>query len=462
MKRCAKFPLLFWLLLFSVGVLVSSRMTAQTFTVLYSFGLTNEGSAYPLAGLTLSGHTLYGTTTSTTPFSQGTVFRVETDGTGFTTLHDFTNRYPGGPWGGALVALSDRLYGTTFFFNDGGGAVFAVNTDGTAFTNLLIFSPPLLGSHLFGGLVLSSNTLYGTVFDPGIGWVFRLNTDGTGYKALHSFNADCSTCSGEPAAALILSGTTVYGTTPPGWALSNSTVFKLNIDGTGFTDLHDFSSTDGPWGRLTLSGNTLYGSTAGGGQFGGGTLFAVNIDGTDFTILHSFGDGSDGASPLAGLTLSGNTLYGATLSGGTAGEGTVFAVNTDGSGYTNLHSFMATAAGTLINADGANPWADLLLSGNTLYGTTRVGGSSGKGTVFGVSFRPELTIVQSETNIILTWLTGIAGFDYSAYALQSTTNLNSPTWTRVSTIPVVVNGQNTVTNGILQQQQFFRLGRPLE
>ena len=47
---------------------------------------------------------------------------------------------------------------------------------------------------------------------------------------------------------------------------------------------------------------------------------------------------SDGADPYAGLILSGNTLYG-TTSGGSWGDGTVFAINTDGIGFTNLHSF---------------------------------------------------------------------------------------------------------------------------
>src|SRR5712671_5671321 len=79
-----------------------------------------------------------------------------------------------------------------------------------------------------------------------------------------------------------------------------------------------------------------------------------------FTTLHSF-TGSDGVSSYAGLILSGNTLYGTTYGGGSSGKGTVFAVNTNGTGFTTLHSF--------IGSDGANPQAGLILSGNTLYGT---------------------------------------------------------------------------------------------
>src|ERR1035437_4168022 len=68
------------------------------------------------------------------------------------------------------------------------------------------------------------------------------------------------------------------------------------------------------------------------------------------TTLHSFaGSPSDGARPTAGLILSGNTLYGTAFQGGSSGAGMVFTVNTDGTGFTNLHSFNYS--------DGANPQA---------------------------------------------------------------------------------------------------------
>ena len=56
-------------------------------------------------------------------------------------------------------------------------------------------------------------------------------------------------------------------------------------------------------------------------------------------LIYRFNTNSDGANPYAGLILSGNTLYGTASDGGSSGNGTVFAVNTDGTGFTNLHSF---------------------------------------------------------------------------------------------------------------------------
>jgi uncharacterized repeat protein (TIGR03803 family) len=139
--------------------------------------------------------------------------------------------------------------------------------------------------------------------------------------------------------------------------------------------------------------------------------------------------------------------------GGSSGHGTVFAMNTDGTGFTTLHNFTG-------GKDGANPQAALILSGNTLYGMARYGGIHGDGTVFSLSFPPQLAIIPSETNVILTWPTNYAGFDYTGYTLESTTNLgSSAVWTTNSPPPVVVNGQNTVTNPISGSQTFFRLSQ---
>jgi len=229
-----------------------------------------------------------------------------------------------------------------------------------------------------------------------------------------------------------------------------------------FTTLHTFTALSGPIsepvtnsdgavpGRLVLSGNTLYGAALYGGSSGYGTVFAVNTDGTGYTTLHNFTGGRDGSLPFAGL-ISGNTLYGTASQGGNSGFGMVFKVSTSGTGFTTLHWFTG-------GDEGSDPGAGLILSGNTLYGTAAGGGSSGSGTVFSLSFRPQLTVIPSGADIILTWPTNVAGFDYTGYTLQTTTNLVSPAvWTAVSPGPVVINGQNAVTNPISGTQQFYRL-----
>jgi len=166
---------------------------------------------------------------------------------------------------------------------------------------------------------------------------------------------------------------------------------------------------------------------------------------------------------VGGLTLSGITLYGATQYGGSSGRGTVFALNTDGTGFTNLHNFSPLVLNDLgddTNSDGANPVGGLTLSGITLYGGTQYGGANGNGTVFSLTFPPQLSIIRSGTNMIVSWPTNVAGFSYIGFTLQSATNLSPAVWSTVSPGPVVVNRQNTVTNGISGTQHFFRLANP--
>jgi uncharacterized repeat protein (TIGR03803 family) len=68
----------------------------------------------------------------------------------------------------------------------------------------------------------------------------------------------------------------------------------------------------------------LYGTTFGGGSLGYGTVFKLNTNGTGFTVLLNF-DGPTGANPVAGLMQGADgALYGTTVQGGSANVGTVF------------------------------------------------------------------------------------------------------------------------------------------
>jgi len=474
----------------SLGLISASRAMAQTFANLYSFTAsptnssgyhTNSDGAQLWAGLILSGNTLYGTAQIGGASGVGTVFALNTNGMGFTNLYSFTalssipytgTNSDGATPVGTLVLSGNILYGTT---SGGGsasnGTVFAVNTNGTVFTNLHSFTSSD-GSYPAAGLVLSGDTLYGTAFSggTGLGSVFAANTNGTVFTNLYSFTNGSD--GAFPMDSLVLSGSTLYGTAQFGGSAGTGTVFAVSTNGTGFTTLYSFTNgSDGafPEAGLILSGNTLYGTATGGGANSNGTVFAVNTNGMGFTSLHSFAAGhyahgiytnSDGGVPTAGVILSGNTLYGTTYAGGTNGTGAVFAVNTNGTNFTILHTF-AAGSGTpphVINNDGANPNANLIISGNTLYGTTVYGGTNGNGAVFGLLLPapPQLTIILAGTSVILTWPADAAGF-----SLQSTTNLVSPAvWNTNSPAPMIVNGQFTATNPVSGTQQFFRLSNP--
>ena len=115
-----------------------------------------------------------------------------------------------------------------------------------------------------------------------------------------------------------------------------------------------------------------------GGKYGNGTLFSIQTNGKHFTILQHFGKpgSNDGISPLGSLLLDGTTLYGTTKSGGNKGNGSVFQINTDGTGYDRIWDFQG---GT---TDGQKPDDDVILLSGTLYGMTELGGQCGFGAIF--------------------------------------------------------------------------------
>jgi uncharacterized repeat protein (TIGR03803 family) len=407
----------------ALGLILTGPATAQTFTTLHSFTDGIDGVSLQ-AGLVLSGNVLYGTTEYGGPSgNNSTLFAVNTNGSGFRIVYNFsavaannlgfnTNSDAGGS-DGTLVLSGNTLYGASYEGGTNGtGTVFAVNTNGT-FTLLHSFSAaktnPATGlftnSDGYGseaGLILSGSTLYGTTENggtSGYGVVFKVNTNGTGFVNLHSFTNGSD---GTTPEGLLLQSNILYGVAC-GFNTTNAAVFKLNTNGTGFTTLHSFPGLSL---GMALSGNTLYGI---GGSPTNGGVFAIQTDGTGFTNLYTFtatsgplSTNSDGAQTIdnGGLVLSGNTLYGTAYYGGSAGNGTVFAVNTNGSGFATLHSFTAESSGT--NNDGANPYSGLVLSGNTLYGTAKKGGIGGAGTVFSIS----VTVNAPSTNFAPTSISG--------------------------------------------------------
>jgi len=102
---------------------------------------------------------------------------------------------------------------------------------------------------------------------------------------------------------------------------------------------------------------------------------------------------------------------------------------------------------------GPNPSLTLAVVGASGYGVNVPAGTDTASDFFAGVNAPQLTLIHSGVNVILMWPTNATGF-----ALQSTTNLVSPTgWTQVSPAPVILTTNNVVTNSITGAQQFFRL-----
>jgi uncharacterized repeat protein (TIGR03803 family) len=176
-----------------------------------------------------------------------------------------------------------------------------------------------------------------------------------------------------------------------GGSAAAGVVFSFNMSKSKYKVLHNFScpgegfpactsSSNGATpdhGTLVQNNTALFGLTTFGGKYGNGTLFSIHTDGTHFKILQSFGKPgtNDGINPYGSLLLNGTTLYGTTRLGGSKGNGTVFQINTDGTGYDRIWEFQAAP-------DAAKPIDNVILVDNTLYGMTEVGGTCGNGAIF--------------------------------------------------------------------------------
>src|SRR6266446_4720759 len=109
-------------------------------------------------------------------------------------IHIFTNSPDGAqPWGGLLLSAG-TLYGTTYQGGDtnaNGGILYSVNTDGTGYTVLYDFTNTPDGAVVYAGLVSQGDTLYGATAGGGTnysGTIFSIKTNGDGYVVLHNFN----------------------------------------------------------------------------------------------------------------------------------------------------------------------------------------------------------------------------------------------------------------------------------
>jgi len=434
-----------------LAMLLSGQLRADSWRILHNFGETNGDGYSPGSSLTLNDGTLYGTTPSGGKGGNGTLFKLNLNGTGFTNVHAFAWADGANP-GAGVVCSESVLYGTTQSGGDfGNGTVFRVNTDGSGHT--VIKSFPVLtpafsgtnndGAKPRGDLILDGNTLYGTASTgggAGNGTLFRINTDGSDFTVLKTFSPTylgTNNVSGNllthgtnadgalPIAGLTLSGSTLYGTTFYGGVNSNGVIFKLNTDGNNFTVLKHFpplinsTNADGANLRagLTLSGDTFYGAAVNGGNLSSGTLFRMKTNGTDFAVLkHYYWD--DGAFPNIAPIISGSTLYGIAVAGGTARYGVLFKLKTDGSHYTvyrNLTSYS---------------YSRLLLNEGTLLGAISSGGTHGNGVVFAFDVPPDLSYPAMRSDGFAFDVSGVAN---QTVVIEASPNPSNTSWTPLQT-----------------------------
>ncbi len=196
------------------GVVFKLKQDGSGYTVLHHFtGCRGGGDGSNPHGLVegsdgaLYGTTKYGGVPGRAPvgafedpgisdLGNGTVFKVNKNGSGYSLLRRFTCRNGDGsmPYAGVVEGRDGGVYGTTF---DGGiasaangihvGTVFGLNKDGSRYQVLYTFGTNTApGARPWASLVAGSEgTLYGTAMST----VFKLNPEGSGYRVVFKLSS---------------------------------------------------------------------------------------------------------------------------------------------------------------------------------------------------------------------------------------------------------------------------------
>jgi uncharacterized repeat protein (TIGR03803 family) len=344
---------------------------------------------------------LYGVTYEGGANNKGSIYRVTPAGEQ-TTLHSFDGTDGWHPVCTLIQASDGNLYGTTANGTTHfGGTIYRMSLSGS-FQLIHGFDDLAGGNLAFGSLLQTPNgMLYGTTRAGGdnfAGTVFKLKMDGSGFTRIHSFSGgqqDGNSPSGDLSRA---ADGSLYGTTFYGGPANYGAIFKIDPND-NVTTIHTCTTATGasPYGPpIQARDGNLYGTMSfGGGGAGRGAVYRITPDGT-YSILHTFA-GSEGMKPYSGLVQGEDgDLYGSTTEQNLNQTGTVYKITTGGD-VTTLHTFSAMSNNT--NLDGALPSGALVVGGDgNLYGSTQLGGTGGNGTVYRLVTPKRRMLLQNQTD----------------------------------------------------------------
>jgi uncharacterized repeat protein (TIGR03803 family) len=327
------------------GILFRMETSGANYEILHVFGpLSTTNGLSPWGGV-IEGKDgrLYGATRHGGTELVGTIYSIAKDGADFKIVFSFSTngnlgRYP---MNSVIQASDGRLYGKTISGGEGDGVtIFGVNTDGSGFQSLHTFEHSVSDHYIaYSGLIESSDgALYGTASAEGPdrgGSVFRINKDGSTFQTLHLFNVAANGADGyvPDGGVTETSDGVLFGTTEGGGFDDFGVLFRINRDGTDYRVLHEFTAQSSAGYSPTsppIEGpdGALYGTTYFGGPEDTGAIYRINKDGSGLSFLYTFLGTNCPAYPYASLKiLKDGAFYGATFNGIGEVYGAVFRIN---------------------------------------------------------------------------------------------------------------------------------------
>jgi len=327
------------------------------YTDLYSFTVAQAQTSITTQ-LAIENNMIFGTLRNDTGDTGNVIYKIGTDGSGYTVLAQLTKATGRMP-NGVLVTPDHVLYAANY--NQGStyeesGSIVKVNTDGSGFAVVRDFtknfsqeipdgSTPINELTLLpDGKLLGACSVGGTKSDDvfASGLLFTIDQNDV-FKVIFEF--DNENTGGQPINAPILGPDNFYyGVATFGGVNKRGTIYKVKSDGTGFQKLHDFSipTLSEPGGGVVFANGRLYGSASYGGTNDEGGLWGIDPDGNNYQVILNF-DGTNGQAPFLQTPVFRNDgfLYFQT-DGGANNKGLIFKIKPDGSGYTKLFDFDAT------------------------------------------------------------------------------------------------------------------------
>lgn len=422
---------------------------------LYSFGAYSGDAVHPQASLIqgIDG-ALYGTTDAGGPYNGGTVFTIGTNGTAYSVLYSFkgTNGGDGSACDAGLVQGKDgALYGTTLFGGiSNAGTIFKIGTNGSGYSVLHQFGTTLDdGTNTQAGLIQGSDgALYGTTKAGGAdgeGTVFKIGTDGSGYSVLYNFGATSGDGLGPGGSLVQGSDGALYGTTVGGGTNNMGTVFTIRADGTGYIPLYSFTGTNGD-GRLPGVGlvqgsdGVLYGTTVVGGTYNGGTLFRFVVPPQIVT------------QPQNVVAPAGSLAWLRVVALGVPAP--VYQWQFNGTNLTDNGRITGSQSNTLAiaNVQLADAGSYSVIMTNIVGSTNSQPATLSLGNAASPVFQ-SATLAASNGAINITWSATPGG----TYQVQYTTNLGQANWLNLDGPIAATNTTAAASDLTTDQQRFYRV-----